>query len=566
MSALSIQVPFPVFQDRDGQPLDNGYVWLGTSSLNPQTNPVVAYYDSALTIVATQPLRTLNGFISRAGSPAQVYVDAVNFSILVQDSKGTTVFSVPEGTGISPNASGVVYDPAGTGAVATTVQAKLRQTISVKDFGALGDGSTNDTVALQAAIVAAAGATLYIPEGDYRYTTLTIAAGMSIVGDGAGSLLYTTMTGGGGITVTTIDAVYWRDLVLTSAGSQTSGAYVLFDPTVSGENTQSSFTNVQFANYYIGLQFESASLWTVDNCYFGTAGIAGTMSLKIENTYSGDSGDNCVLNNIFYFSNNVGTHIRHSSSGGLRVAHNKFLYGEKHYHMSLGATVATSDLQFTGNSSEFAADGNMIFDCVLGGTFGNVQIQNNQFTSSTNKYGVLVNDNTAAWLTVVSITGNTFGSNAVSNGVVLNSVSKCILADNIFNMFTNSVGISLGTTISAIDVRPQSYGYITTPISGNLVGTEVATIHSNGYNFDLTAAASKVVTIPNIVTNSVALVVVGGTVQNVGYVSGLYMVTTVGTVATVAAIANVAVTATASTITVTNNTGQIFNGKVLVLC
>jgi len=121
MSALSIQVPFPVFQDRDGQPLDNGYVWLGTSSLNPQTNPVVAYYDSALTIVATQPLRTLNGFISRAGSPAQVYVDAVNFSILVQDSKGTTVFSVPEGTGISPNASGVVYDPAGTGAVATTV-------------------------------------------------------------------------------------------------------------------------------------------------------------------------------------------------------------------------------------------------------------------------------------------------------------------------------------------------------------------------------------------------------------------------------------------------------------
>jgi len=153
MSALSIQVPFPVFQDRDGQPLDNGYVWLGTSSLNPQTNPVVAYYDSALTIVATQPLRTLNGFISRAGSPAQVYVDAVNFSILVQDRQGTTVFSVPEGTGISPNASGVVYDPAGTGAVASTVQAKLRESVSVKDFGAaIGGTAAANTAAFNLAI------------------------------------------------------------------------------------------------------------------------------------------------------------------------------------------------------------------------------------------------------------------------------------------------------------------------------------------------------------------------------------------------------------------------------
>ena len=196
MSALSIQVPFPVFQDRDGQPLDNGYVWLGTSSLNPQTNPVVAYYDSALTIVATQPLRTLNGFISRAGSPAQVYVDAVNFSILVQDSKGTTVFSVPEGTGISPNASGVVYDPAGTGAVATTVQGKLRERLSVKDFGATGDGSTDDQAAIQLAITAgkAQGKDIFFPSGIYslrsaitNLTSATLASdpsnGVRLIGE-----------------------------------------------------------------------------------------------------------------------------------------------------------------------------------------------------------------------------------------------------------------------------------------------------------------------------------------------------------------------------------------------
>jgi hypothetical protein len=106
MSAFSIQIPFPVFQGRDGQPLKNGYIWIGEPNLNPQTNPVVAYYDAAMTIVAPQPLRTLNGYVSRAGTPAQIYVAAFNFSILVQDSTGSMVYNFSEGAVISPADSG----------------------------------------------------------------------------------------------------------------------------------------------------------------------------------------------------------------------------------------------------------------------------------------------------------------------------------------------------------------------------------------------------------------------------------------------------------------------------
>ena len=62
-------------------------------------------------------------------------------------------------------ATNVTYTPAGTGAVATTVQKKLRETVSVKDFGAVGDGVTDDTAAISAAIDA--GSTIIFPAGIY---------------------------------------------------------------------------------------------------------------------------------------------------------------------------------------------------------------------------------------------------------------------------------------------------------------------------------------------------------------------------------------------------------------
>jgi hypothetical protein len=69
----------------------------------------------------------------------------------------------------------VSYTPAGAGAVTTNVQAKLRETVSVKDFGAVGDGVTDDTAAIQAAIDYGAplGKAIFFPSGIYR-TTQTV--------------------------------------------------------------------------------------------------------------------------------------------------------------------------------------------------------------------------------------------------------------------------------------------------------------------------------------------------------------------------------------------------------
>ena len=60
------------------------------------------------------------------------------------------------------------FDHSATGGTARSIDSKFKDTISVKDFGAAGDGSTNDTTAIQNALNAGAGtANVYIPPGTY---------------------------------------------------------------------------------------------------------------------------------------------------------------------------------------------------------------------------------------------------------------------------------------------------------------------------------------------------------------------------------------------------------------
>jgi hypothetical protein len=116
MSALSIQPPYPAFAGADGQPLENGYIWIGTVNLSPQTNQIAVYWDSGLTIPAAQPIRTLNGYPSYQGTPSRFYT-ASDYSIQVLDSKGSVVY-----TSLNNNSSG-------NGFVATNATGNGVQTI-----------------------------------------------------------------------------------------------------------------------------------------------------------------------------------------------------------------------------------------------------------------------------------------------------------------------------------------------------------------------------------------------------------------------------------------------------
>lgn len=80
----------------------------------------------------------------------------------------------------------VGYTPAGIGAVVRPVEARLRDFVSVKDFGAIGDGTTDDTAAVQAAL--SSTGTIWFPAGTYKLTgqvTVSSRNDIQLVGYGA---------------------------------------------------------------------------------------------------------------------------------------------------------------------------------------------------------------------------------------------------------------------------------------------------------------------------------------------------------------------------------------------
>jgi hypothetical protein len=107
MSALSIQPTYPIFTDIDGQPLENGYIWIGAVNVDPQSNPIAVYWDSALTQPAVQPIRTSGGYPVNSGTPARFYAN-VDYSIRVMNKNGSTIYTSLSGNAF-PNSAGNLF-------------------------------------------------------------------------------------------------------------------------------------------------------------------------------------------------------------------------------------------------------------------------------------------------------------------------------------------------------------------------------------------------------------------------------------------------------------------------
>lgn len=108
--------------------------------------------------------------VAFTGAQGEITVDTDKKVVVVHDGVTPGGFPLVSAKDLAaPSGSSLVgYQPAGTGAVATTVENKLREIINIKENGATGNGVTNDGASVRSIFAkAAAGSTVLLKSGTY---------------------------------------------------------------------------------------------------------------------------------------------------------------------------------------------------------------------------------------------------------------------------------------------------------------------------------------------------------------------------------------------------------------
>ena len=197
MATILSPVPKLQFFTAAGVPLVGGKLFsyaAGTSS------PLATYADSTGATANTNPV------ILDSRGEANVWLASNSYKFKLTDSNNVDIWTVDNistaqalvdtvqanltayaASLAAPTGSSLVgFLQAGTGATARTVQAKNRDIVNVKDFGAVGNGVADDTAAIQAAINQVAslgGGEVVFDMGKYLITTgLTARVGVLLNG------------------------------------------------------------------------------------------------------------------------------------------------------------------------------------------------------------------------------------------------------------------------------------------------------------------------------------------------------------------------------------------------
>jgi hypothetical protein len=243
---------------------------------------------------------------------------------------------------------------------------------NVKEYGALGDGTTDDTAAVQAtldAIVTASGGVLYWPRGKYLTDGgFSFTVPITVVGDGSSAYFDEDVNSNAVTTIIctsetnslfTVNSwgCNFRDFVARCTGaSPSAGAGIKVN---NGDLVH--FNNLNIQSFYDDISILDGAEWFMDGCHLYEP---VRYALSIAHTdFSGDFGDMMISNSFFMPGDRNSTAaIYWTSGGGLKIINCKingwysappvgtaFTYGIR---IATGATINTSVLLIANTSIE----------------------------------------------------------------------------------------------------------------------------------------------------------------------------------------------------------------------
>jgi hypothetical protein len=232
------------------------------------TTPLATYTDYGGGTANSNPV------ILDSRGEANVWFGTDQYKLKLTDADDVEIYTVDNLNGpdaatlaalaASSGSSLIGYINSGSGAVARTVQDRLREKVSVKDFGAVGNGVANDTTAIQNAINTAAargngGATVFFPAGTYRINTgITFTTGIILEGDSEkGTILKYYGSGSAIASTAPLTRTYYMGV--TRMTIENTGTTGLIGLDLSGVN-RSEFTQLQIKDFPTSVKITSPQI------------------------------------------------------------------------------------------------------------------------------------------------------------------------------------------------------------------------------------------------------------------------------------------------------------------